>query len=262
MGFRDKLGEVGQLTGAALSKGREAVGSATHSAAVDRFGVPADWLQSAIENIAPPPAPVAEPWALSIATLVRGNRDIPWAADKALGFLDRFGSVRVGPEEVGVDDLDVAWDDVIELPTSNLVDHLSSRGIDREVDRLRAFLPPFPYRARVVRAVAQSLMTLTLAALDRTLQDGPAVRPIVSGIVHSGRFGRRQEVAIGVTTSVLLAGLPAVNEALVKTAHAHGVPVVDPPLGTGTGVARAQAVRAEIDLLLARRRRLDELPED
>lgn len=260
MGFRDRLGEVGQRTGAALSKGREAVGSAAQSVAGDGFGV--DWLQSALENLAPPPAPVTEPWALSMATLVRGNRDMPWAADKALGLLDRFGSVRIGPKEVGFDDVDVAWADVIEMPTSNVVDHLSSRAIDSEVERLRALLPPFPYRARVVRAVAQSLMTLSLAALDRTLEHGPAARPIVSGFAYSGRFGRKHEVAAGVTTSVILAGLPAVNETLAETARSHGVRLVDPPSGTGAGVFRAHAVRAEIDLLLARRRRLEEVPGD
>lgn len=262
MGFRDRFDEVGHLTAAALAKGREAVAGAAQSVAGDGVGGSGDWLHAALENLEPPPAPLTEPWGLSLATLMRGSRDLPWAADKALGHLDRFGSVRIGPDEVGFDDFDVAWDNVVEVQTSTVVDHLSSRAIEHEVERLRAFLPPFPYRARVVRAVTQGLMTLSLAVLDRTLEQGPAARPIVSGLVHSRRFGRKHEVAAGVSTSVIFAGLPAVNDLLAETARSHGVRLVEPPQGTGSAVVRAHAVRAEIDLLLARRHRLEESVED
>lgn len=255
MGARDKLMAGALRTGAALSKGLDSAGAAVQSAAADRFGDPSDWLKSALASSSPPEGPVVEPWELTIASIVRGDRDIPWAADKALSMLDRFGGVRIGPQEIGFDDIDIEWDDVVEVRTSSFVEHVSSGAVDREVKRLRSLLPPFPYRERVVRAVAQSLIILSLAALDRTLQEGPAVRPITAGVIHSGRFGRRHEVSLGVTTSILLAGLPAVNEAVVSTAYHHGVPVLDPPDGTGPGAARLRAVRAEIDSLLAHRHR-------
>lgn len=262
MGFRERFGEVGQRTGAAISRGREAAGSAAQSVAGDRFGVPSDWMKSLLADTAPPSGPLAEPWSISIATIVRGNCEFPWVADKALAVLDRFGSVRIGPEKVGLDDTDVAWDDVVELSTSSLVDHLSTRAIDREVERLRALLPPFPYRTRALKLIAQGLMTLSLAALDRTLQEGPAARPVVSGLVYGGRFGRRHELPAGVTTSIMLGGLPAVNEALVETARYRGVPVIDPPAGTLPGDGRAEAVRAEIADVLTRQRGPEESAED
>lgn len=178
------------------------------------------WAQAALRRLPAPQVPATEEWSVSVKEVVRCSCDIPSVAAKALGLLDRFGSARISGSHVGFDSTDVSWENIIEIKTAPLLEVANSAALEREVERLRAALPPIPGRRWVMGRVLQLLQVMIAQAGfgDSTIRT-PAT---VSGVVYRGRLNRTREASPGLLAALLLATSPRAMESLVATAAAHG----------------------------------------
>jgi hypothetical protein len=212
----------------------------------------------AFQNIPLPAAPATEPWSISVAALVGYSHDVPGPARKALGLLNRFGSIRLSPLSVGFDGEDVSWAEVIEVRTASLFDLVTTTAIEHEVERLRKLLPPVPGRKWVVGRVLATIQTLIHRAVRRD-EGGEMPRGIAAELVYRGRFGRQNSLSPGLAATLVLGALPAVNDSLLATAESQGVPV-RPSTGTRTHLDAATRQR-KVTALTAESERLQVLSD-
>ncbi|WP_030276130.1 hypothetical protein [Streptomyces sp. NRRL B-24484] len=238
MGVRDGAQEIGRRAGTALgtaartgrAKARNVVGEG-------------DWVRRALATLPPPEAPATEEWEVSIAALIGRHPRVPGPAVRLLHQLDGLGQVAFGPEKVGFDGEDVPWTKVQELRLHSTLDLLPDVVLDKEVDRIREFLPPVPGRKWVVARAAEGLLTLVMAAAEAAEAAGREERLLPCEIVHRGLLGRPRQLGGGLFAATALAALPVAADSLVATAKSHGVPVV-PVEPTGTRADRAERLRA------------------
>ncbi|MEV6208629.1 hypothetical protein [Kitasatospora sp. NPDC051914] len=256
MGVRDTAQGIGRRAG-------EAIGSAARTGRVKARNVvgEGEWVRRALAALPPPEAPAVEDWEVSIAALIGRHPRVPGPAVWLLHQLDGFGQVSFGPEKVGFDGEDVDWAKVQELRLHSTLDLLPDVVVDKEVDRIREFLPPLPGRKWVVTKAAEGLLTLALAAVEAAEEAGREERLLPCELVHRGLLGRPRKLGGGLFAAAALASLPLAAKSLVATAEAHGVPVVevDP---AGTRAERAQRLRATSDRLRERLRALRAEPLD
>jgi hypothetical protein len=195
-----------------------------------------------VKKLIPSPDPTSsEPWEVSIAEMVRRTGKVPKLATKALGLFDRFGSVRITPDEIGFDGEEIPWDKVVELRTHEVSNLLTGRALEREVDRIRGYLPPIPGRKWVVNKVVGLTLNLVLAVsgdyakqvadhVDGINSDGEGVDPesdrVVAEIVYKARFGRKKEVQGGLFAAAVMTGNRDVSKAMREGAGMRGIPVV------------------------------------
>ncbi|WP_460363415.1 hypothetical protein [Actinocorallia lasiicapitis] len=168
------------------------------------------------------------PWKLSLGGILGRHPKTPGVVRKLLGLLDDFGAVEIGPDEVGFDGDTVNWDRVLEIRRHSTADLLPDVVIDREVDRIRDFLPPVPGRKWVVGKATELLLTFVMAARG----DGGGDSVIPCEIVYRNRLGRTSEKSAGLFAASILAALPAASETLMATAHERGIPIVMVPSKT------------------------------
>lgn len=179
-----------------------------------------------LDGIPPPSAPATEPWELSLAGIIRRRYEVPSIAGKALGLLDRFGALRVGPESVGFDNRDVEWTNLVEVRTRPVAEVLTQTALDREIERVRKLLPPVPGRKWVLTKVGKVLGDLVLVAMTRVGREGSS-RTVVSELVHRASLGRTHQITGGIVVTAILAAMPAANDSIIVTARAHGVEVLE-----------------------------------
>ncbi|WP_344833602.1 hypothetical protein [Actinocorallia longicatena] len=161
-------------------------------------------------------------WKLSVGGIIGRHPKTPGTVRKLLGLLDDFGAVEIGPDEIGFDGTTVAWDRVIEIRRHSTADLLPDVVMDREVDRIRDFLPPVPGRKWVVTRATETLLTLVMAA--RGAGGGDSVIPCE--IVYRNRLGRTAELPAGLFAATILTLMPAASETLMSTAHQRGIPII------------------------------------
>jgi hypothetical protein len=173
-----------------------------------------------------PSATLAEPWQVSIATLVSSHPHVPSIAGRLLRRLDKFGSVTIGPARVGFDGRTVRWNRILEIrayPTANHVP--PSVVIDRESDRVREILPPIPGRRWIVRKVADAAVTM-LAAFTRPSGPSTQTVPLLPcEIVYRNVFGRRASLPAGLFAATVLTLIPEASSSLITLAADRGIPV-------------------------------------
>jgi hypothetical protein len=219
------IGEDGQpsLLGRAAQAaqaGREAVLRGSRNAARGQ------WAYTALTSVAPPAIPVTEPWRLSLGVLLGRHPRTPQLARRALGLLDRFGGVHLGPAAMGFDGEEIAWEKIVEIRTRNAFEVMTTQALDQEVDRLRDLLPPVPGRKWVVTKAAEAIATVVLAALERGSVDQRLDEFAVPvEIVHRGLFGQQKVQVGGLFAVATLAVLEEAAQSVVATAGQHGVPV-------------------------------------
>lgn len=244
-----------KAAGAAWDKvsqtGRDALGKAA-----DR-----DWAKTALDSVDRPAAPADRLWELSIAALVGRHPRVPGVAVKLLGLLDGFGAVAVGPGKVGFDGDEPSWDKVLEVRTHSMAGILPDSAVEKEIDRIRAKLPPVPGRKWVVTKATEGLLTLVMAATDiaRHTED----RQIACEIVYSGLLGRPKQVPAGLVACAILTAIPEASDSIVATAQARGIPVR--PVVSGGIVPRterAERLQQATSRLAARLRELREDARD
>ncbi|SEK32916.1 hypothetical protein [Streptacidiphilus jiangxiensis] len=219
--------------------GRQAV--ARGSRRVAESAARGEWVYKALTSIAPPSVPANDPWVLSIGALLGRHPRTPQLAHKALGLLDGFGAVHLGPDAVGFDGDEIAWEKVVEVRTRNAFEVMTTQALEQEVDRIRQFLPPVPGRKWLVMRAAEALATVMLAALEAGSVDRPLdLVEVPVEIVHKGMLGRQRVLLGGLfAVSGLVVVAPAADS-LVATARQHGVPVT-----TGRPLAAVKPDRAD-----------------
>jgi hypothetical protein len=166
-----------------------------------------------------PQAPATETWTLSIGSLVGRAGNLPPGGAKALGLLDRFGRVSVGPDQVGIDSDDVRWSEVTAVRTSPAGAMLGQNAVAHELERIKRLLPPVPGRAAVLGQVEAVLGALLAGAL------GSPGSAVVSAIESTGRLGRTRTVSVGLAAALVLSAMPEVDRSIRVTAEQRGIPV-------------------------------------
>lgn len=245
-----------------------------------------DWpdlreLAAHLSRLFPPPSPyLMEPWEVSLAALVDKVPHVPDIAVKALGLLDGFGAVHIGPQKLGFDGEEIEWDKVVCLRTRRVSDLISGAVLESEVDRLRKYLPPVPGRKWAVTKAVDLLVLLCLVALEDQFEvamgivdgargfDDAAEQVtrdgrVVSEIVYRGWVRNEKELQAGVLASAVLGQVRGADHCLREMAAARGIPVVQAEDGNDLEDAtqRAAAIRRRIDEVRARIVRLRKDPE-
>ncbi|GAA4853859.1 hypothetical protein [Kitasatospora terrestris] len=221
---------------------KDVAGAVTRAASAARTKVGGDWARRAIENHPRPAVPTAEPWEISLAGMVGRLPRVPGPAVRLLHLLDGLGQVSIGPKRIGFDGEEVDWERVVEIRQYSAVDLLPDVVVEREVDRIREFLPPVPGRKWLVTKAAEGLLTVALAASEAA-ERGERLLPCE--IVHKNLLGRPRTMAGGLFAASVLTTVPEAGESLVAAARARGIPVTiakSPRAGTHT--ERAKRLRA------------------
>lgn len=226
-----------------------------------------------LEELIPSPDPTGtEPWEVAVGDLIRKTGKVPAFANKALRLFDRFGAVHIGPEEIGFDDDTVRWDKVVELRTHRVSNLLTGKALEREVERIRGYLPPVPGRKWVVNKVANLTLDLTLAVWGDLAKDvadtvdgvnaddgEPAGGHVVSEIVHKGALRRTKELRGGLFAAAVMVGNRDVSTCLRQAAAMRGIPVVaSEDDHFEASLERGVALRERFDTLATMARRVRE----
>jgi hypothetical protein len=177
---------------------------------------------------------------------------VPKRVRGLIGKLNRFGGVAYSPREVAFDGDDVPWEKVTEVRTRHVVDYLVGDAVQQQVENLP--VPWFPGRKRLLDALGQALLTVTIATAKNQLEKLDLDLRVPAEIVYKASFGRTKELNAGVVSALVLAD-PAVNRSLIATARAHGIAVTagGDELLANAGARAAQlrekvtALEAELD---------------
>ncbi|MBD5785097.1 hypothetical protein IF650_02785 [Cellulosimicrobium terreum] len=229
----------------------------------------AEWVLRAIAAYPRPAYPVEREWDVSVQGIVRLVPYVPRIATAPLGLLDRFGAVTIGPDRVGLDGKDVAWDRVVEVRTEPAWTCLSAEALEANLAQYVVAIPPVPGRGWVLRKISELLLTLYLAVvppddgedglltLAAQLEDPDApgmFDRVVTEVVYERRFGHGTARA-STTSALLQLVLPGTVDTMVRTAISKGVTVVHVPAeetSSGGIVARAVSWRSSALDLRAR----------
>ncbi|WP_354641103.1 hypothetical protein [Kitasatospora camelliae] len=231
MGVLDTAQGLGRRAGAALGNAGRTVRAKAGEG---------DWVRRALASVPAPESPAEESWELSLAAMIGTLPKVPGPAVRLLHQLDGLGQVVFGPERIGFDDEDVEWSRVTELRLHSTAELLPDVVVDKEVDRIREFLPPVPGRKWLVGKIAEGLLTLVLTAAEAAVREE---RMLPCEVVYRSRLGRPKQLGGGLFAAAALAARPDAAKSLIATAEALGIPVVtvEP---TGTRADRAQRLRA------------------
>ena len=206
-----------------------------------RFEV-SGWVRKALEAVPLPPVPATEQWEMSLAAFLRLRTDLPSAALKPLGVLDRYGAIGFGPETVGFDGEDIPWERVVRIVARDVVEVVTDSAMEREAEHIRSLLPPLPGRKWVVAQAMGLLGSVAGPVMARA-----AVGDVACEIVYRGKFGREKVLRAGLFPALLQAARPEVVRRLVATAGERGV-AVSGLRPAGPGLERAAAGASESGL--------------
>lgn len=168
----------------------------------------------------PQPGPAEDRWALGVGDALAGLAPGPDVLRDLLRLLNRFGGLAISDDAVEFDGDSVDWADVDAIETHKLIGYLLNGALDKQVDRLP--LPWFPGRGLVLDVASQAVLTLFVAAAGGALGKTLDV-PIPVEVNYRGLM-RHRTLTPGLLATLLVAD-PAVKEALLATARAHGVVV-------------------------------------
>jgi hypothetical protein len=193
----------------------------------------------------PPPGQLYDGWSMGVGDVLASLPKVPKRVRGLIRKLNRFGGVSLSPQEIVLDGDDVPWEKVTEVRTRHLVGYLVGDAVQQQVEGLP--MPPFPGRRRLLDALGQALLTLTIATAEEQLDKVDFFIP--AEIVYKASFGRRKELNAGFISALILAE-PAVIEALIATAKARGITVTpaDDDM-VATAEERAAQIREKITAL-------------
>lgn len=228
MTLRQRLTEAGSTVAGAGAAARGALG--TRLPPVPDEATVQAWLS----RLPVPTTPATATWTLSIGALLGQVGSIPPLAVKALGLLDRFGRVSVGPDKLGIDGDDVQWRSMTAIRTTPVTAMLGRRLVLDELKRIKGLVSPMPGRSIVLAQAGTVLGGLLGRALAG---EAMPCRDIVSAVECTGRLGRQRTVQLGLAGSLVLMALPEVDRSIRATAELHRIPVMSSPTGAADPVS-------------------------
>lgn len=208
--------------------------------------------KAALAGVRTPAAPVTAPWSVSLDGLLPGEGRTMTSLHRATdGSLAKLGSLRISPESVGIDDVDAHWDDVVEIRTFHVADHLRSLAVLHESAAIEALLPGLPGAPWLARHAAAWLTDLGMVAASEALAGGRAGELAPFSIVYRDGARNLKEVVAGAFASAILVCVPAVGLSLVLTARERNIPVRAPEHDTSKALDRASELRGRVEGLFA-----------
>jgi hypothetical protein len=181
-----------------------------------------EMFQRLLATRRPPAGPIPGDWSLGIGDLLAEHPKVPKRVRGLVVKLNRFGGVAYSPQEIAFDGDDVPWEKVTEVRTRHVVDYLVGDAVQQQVENLP--MPWFPGRKRLLDALGQAILTITIATAKDQLEKFELNLRVPAEVVHKASFGRSKELNAGVVSALILAD-PAVNQSLVATARARGITV-------------------------------------
>ncbi|GAB1513727.1 hypothetical protein [Actinophytocola sp. KF-1] len=181
-----------------------------------------EMFQKLLAKRRPPAGPIPGDWSIGVGDLLAEHPKVPKRVRGLIVKLNRFGGVAYSPREVAFDGDDVEWGKVTEVRTRHIVDYLVGDAVQQQVENLP--VPWFPGRKRLLDALGQALLTITIATAKDQLEKFELDLRIPAEIAYKASFGRTKELSAGVVSALVLAD-PAVNRSLVATAQARGITV-------------------------------------
>jgi hypothetical protein len=181
-----------------------------------------EMFQALLARRRPPAGPIPGAWSIGVGDLLAEHPKVPQRVRGLLVRLNRFGGVAYSPHEIAFDGDDVRWEKVTGLRTRHVVDYLVGDAVQQQVENLP--MPWFPGRKRLLDALGQALLTITIATAKNQLEKFAFDLRVPAEVVHKASFGRSKELHAGVVSALVLAD-PAVNQSVIATARARGVAV-------------------------------------
>jgi hypothetical protein len=208
-----------------------------------------EMFQQLLDKHRPPAGPIPGEWSLGVGDLLAAHPKVPTRVRGLVTKLNRFGGVSYSPQEVTFDGDDVPWEKVTEARTRHIVDYLVGDAVQQQVENLP--MPWFPGRKRLLDALGQAILTVTIATAKNQLEKLELGMRIPAEISYKASFGRTKELGAGVVSALVLAD-PAVNQSLLATARARGVKIVeDKDEMLASADERAEKIREKVAALEA-----------
>ncbi|MGE2728902.1 hypothetical protein ACQI4F_05460 [Mycolicibacterium vaccae] len=177
-------------------------------------------MTTPLARLRPDDGPVRGRWGLGFGEVVARVTRAPEPLDVVLRQLNRFGSLVISDDAVEFDGESVDWSDVSGIETHSLLGYLASGALDRQIGKLP--LPRFPGRRMLLSLASDAVLTAVVALTGDAFKGAFAVR-IPAEVNYKGMV-RNHTLSPGVLSTLLMAD-PAVRDALIQTAKAHGVTV-------------------------------------
>jgi hypothetical protein len=181
-----------------------------------------EMFQQLLAKRRPPAGPIPGEWSIGVGDLLAEHPKVPSRVRGLIVKLNRFGGVAYSPQEIAFDGEDVPWEKVTEVRTRHVVDYLVGDAVQQQVENLP--MPWFPGRKRLLDALGQALLTITIATAKEQLEKFELDLRVPAEVAYKASFGRTKELGAGVVSALVLAD-PAVNQSLIATAQARGVTV-------------------------------------
>lgn len=181
-----------------------------------------EMFQKLLATRRPPAGPIPGDWSIGVGDLLAEHPKVPKRVRGLIVKLNRFGGVAYSPQEIAFDGEDVPWEKVTEVRTRHVVDYLVGDAVQQQVENLP--MPWFPGRKRLLDALGQALLTITIAAAKDQLERFEFDLRVPAEVVYKASFGRSKELSAGVVSALVLAD-PAINQSLIATARARGITV-------------------------------------
>jgi hypothetical protein len=208
-----------------------------------------EMFQKLLARRRPPAGPIQGEWSIGIGDLLGEHPKVPKRVRGLVSRLNRFGGLSYSAQEIAFDGDDVPWAKVTEVRTRHVVDYLIGDAVQQQVENLP--LPWFPGRRRVLDALGQAILTVTIATAKNQLEKVELDLRVPAEIEYKASFGRTKELNAGVLSALVLAD-PAVNASVIATARARGITVTvggDEMLADAG--ARAEKIREKVAALEA-----------
>jgi hypothetical protein len=201
-----------------------------------------------------PESPVPQHWKWSLGQLITAGSKPPTGTGMLLGLLDNFGTIEIGPEEVGFDGANAKWQKVKALRTRSLDGIVQELAAEDFAERIANVLPPVPGRGWVSEKATVAMFTIWAMVTDLAIRDPEAGRrQIVCEIEYKGWI-RTKEAETGFFTGPVMALLPNLDQVFRSEAERRGVLVESAePSAIENAEARVAWLREKHAAIVAKR---------
>lgn len=180
-------------------------------------------LEELLKRLPLPVSPVQQEWQWSLGKLITSGNKPPLGTGMLLGLLDNFGTIDIGPEEVGFDGSTAKWHKVKAIRTRSLDGIIQKLSTDSFTESIENLLPLVPGRGWVSEKATSAIFTLWAMVADLAIRDPEAGRrQVVCEIEYKGWI-RTKEAETGFFTGPVMALLPGLDQVFREEAARRGV---------------------------------------